>query len=139
MGDAPDLTTDLEALVEAARHVRERAYAPYSHFLVGAALSAGGRTFVGANFENASYGVSICAERGAVAAMVAAGERRIDAVAVVAGGEGPPASPCGACRQVLSEFAAAGVPVVSQHVDGRRAEWTIGELLPAAFSLDPGR
>ncbi len=136
MADGPP---DLDALLEAARHVREHAYAPYSRFLVGAALSAGGRMFIGANFENASYGVSICAERSAVAAMVAAGERTIDGVAVVAGGEGPPASPCGACRQVLSEFADAGVPVVSQHVDGRRAEWTIGELLPAAFSLDPDR
>ena len=135
MADAPDL----DALVEAARHVREHAYAPYSRFPVGAALSAGGRTFIGANFENASYGVSICAERSAVAAMVAAGERRIDAVAVMAGGEGPPASPCGACRQVLSEFAGTDVPVVSQHVDGRRAEWTVGALLPAAFSLDPER
>ncbi len=130
---------DLEALVAAARDVRERAYAPYSRFQVGAAVSAGGRTFVGANFENASYGVSICAERGAVAAMVAAGERRIDAVAVAAGGDGPPASPCGACRQVLSEFAEPGVPIVSQHVDGPRASWTMGELLPAAFSLDPDR
>ncbi len=135
MADAPDL----EALVEAALRVREHAYAPYSHFQVGAALSAGGRTFIGANFENASYGVSICAERSAVAAMVAAGERRIDAVAVSAAGEGPPASPCGACRQVLSEFADVDVPVVGQHVDGRRTEWTIGELLPAAFSLDPKR
>ncbi|MGZ4152768.1 MAG: cytidine deaminase [Actinomycetota bacterium] len=130
---------DLEALVAAARDVRERAYAPYSRFLVGAAVSAGGRTFVGANFENASYGVSICAERSAVAAMIAAGERRIDAVAVAAGGEGPPASPCGACRQVLSEFAAPEVPIVSQHVDGRQASWTMGALLPAAFSLDPDR
>jgi cytidine deaminase len=135
VADAPDL----DALVEAARHVREHAYAPYSRFPVGAALSAGGRTFIGANFENASYGVSICAERSAVAAMVAAGERRIDAVAVMAGGEGPPASPCGACRQVLSEFAGTDVPVVSQHVDGRRAEWTVGALLPAAFSLVPER
>lgn len=135
MADGPDL----DGLLEAARHVREHAYAPYSRFLVGAALSAGGRTFVGANFENASYGVSICAERSAVAAMVAAGERRIDAVAVVTGGEGPPASPCGACRQVLSEFAGSDVPVVSQHVDGRREEWTMGGLLPAAFSLDPDR
>jgi cytidine deaminase len=135
VADAPDL----EALLEAARHVREHAYAPYSRFLVGAAVSAGGHTFIGANFENASYGVSICAERGAVAAMVAAGERRIDAVAVVTGGEGPPASPCGACRQVLSEFAAPDVPVVSQHVDGRRERWTMGTLLPAAFSLDPDR
>ena len=130
---------ELNGLLDAARHVREHAYAPYSRLLVGAAISAGGRTFVGANFENASYGVSICAERSAVAGMVAAGERTIDAVAVVTGGDGPPASPCGACRQVLSEFAGADVPVVSQHVDGRRAEWTIGELLPAAFSLDPDR
>jgi cytidine deaminase len=130
---------DLEVLVEAARHVREHAYAPYSHFLVGAAVSAGGRTFIGANFENASYGLSICAECSAVAAMVAAGERRIDAVAVVTGGEGSPASPCGACRQVLSEFAAPDIPVVSQHVDGRRVDWTMGELLPAAFSFDPER
>jgi cytidine deaminase len=70
---------------------------------------------------------------------VAAGERRIDAVAVVAGGEGPPASPCGSCRQVLSEFADVGVPIVSQHVDGRQVDWTMGELLPAAFSLDSDR
>ena len=135
MADAPDL----EALVEAALRAREHAYAPYSDFQVGAALSAGGRTFIGANFENASYGLSICAEVSAVAAMVAAGERRIDAVAVTTGGEGPPGSPCGACRQVLSEFADVDVPVVSQHVDGRRADWTMGELLPAAFSLDPKR
>jgi len=130
---------DLDGLLEAARQVREHAYAPYSRFLVGAAISAGGHTFIGANLENASYGVSICAERSAVAAMVAAGERRIDAVVVVSGGDGPPASPCGACRQVLSEFAGPDVPVMSQHVDGRRAGWTMGELLPAAFSLDPGR
>jgi len=71
--------------------------------------------------------------------MVAAGERRIEAVAIVSGGEGPPASPCGACRQVLSELAAPDVPVVSQHVDGRRAEWTVGGLLPAAFSLERER
>jgi cytidine deaminase len=135
VADAPDL----EALLEAARQVREHAYAPYSRFQVGAAVSAGGRTFIGANFENASYGVSICAERSAVAAMVAAGGRRIDAVAVVTGGEEPPASPCGACRQVLSEFAGADVPIVSQHIDGRRVDWTMGELLPAAFSLDPER
>jgi cytidine deaminase len=130
---------DLEALVAAARDVRERAYAPYSRFPVGAAVSAGGRTFAGANVENASYGVSICAERSAVAAMVAAGERQIDAVAIAAGGDGPPASPCGACRQVLSEFAAPEVAIVSQQVDGARAAWTMGELLPAAFSLDPDR
>jgi cytidine deaminase len=135
VADAPDL----EALLGAARQVREHAYAPYSRFQVGAAVWSGGQMFIGANFENASYGVSICAERSAVAAMVAAGERRIEAVAVVAGGEGPPASPCGACRQVLSEFAGADVPVVSQHVDGPRLEWTMGELLPAAFSLDPER
>jgi len=126
----------LDALIAAARDVRERAHAPYSGFNVGAAVRAGGRIFAGANVENASYPLSVCAERSAVSAMVAAGERRIEAVAVVAGGMNGPVSPCGGCRQVLTEFAAADVPVVSEHADdGSRARWTVGELLPAAFNL----
>ncbi len=126
----------LEALVTAARDVRERAYAPYSGFNVGAAVLAGGRIFTGANVENAAYPVSVCAERSAVSAMVAAGERRIEVVAVVAAGDHGPTSPCGACRQVLREFAEPGVPVVAEHAgDGSRARWTLGELLPAAFEL----
>ena len=79
---------------------------------------------------------SVCAERNAVAAMIVGGERRIEAVAVVAGGDGP-APPCGGCRQVLAEFAADDVPVVSEHVEGERARWTVGELLPDAFRLTP--
>ena len=127
----------LDGLVEAARGARAHFYAPYSGFAVGAAILAGGSTFVGVNIENASYPLSVCAERNAVAAMIAAGERRIEAVAVVAGGEGP-ASPCGGCRQVLAEFAADDVPVASEHESsGERVRWTVGELLPAAFRLTP--
>jgi cytidine deaminase len=124
----------IEGLVAAASEARERFYAPYSGFAVGAAILAGGKTFVGVNIENASYPLSVCAERNAVAAMIVGGERRIEAVAVAAGGDGP-ASPCGGCRQVLAEFAADDVPVVSAHVEGERARWTIGELLPDAFRL----
>lgn len=126
----------LDGLVAAASDARERFYAPYSGFAVGAAILAGGRTFVGANIENASYPLSVCAERNAVGAMIAGGERRIEAVAVVAGGDGGPASPCGGCRQVLAEFAGDDVPVVSEHEPSReRVRWTVGELLPAAFRL----
>ena len=126
----------IDALVAAAREVRERFHAPYSGFAVGAAILAGGRIFTGANIENASYPLSVCAERNAVGAMVAAGERRIDAVAVVAGGNAGPVPPCGGCRQVLAEFAADDVPVVSEHAeDGTRVTWTVGGLLPNAFRL----
>jgi cytidine deaminase len=127
----------VDGLVAAAADARERFYAPYSGFAVGAAILAGGKTFVGANIENASYPLSVCAERNAVGAMIVAGERHIEAVAVVAGGDGP-ASPCGGCRQVLAEFAGDDVPVISQHVpSGERVRWTVGELLPAAFRLTP--
>ena len=88
--------------------MRRRAHAPYSKFRVGAAVAdEAGRIHVGCNVENASYGLTVCAERNAVAAAVAAGARRIVAVAVASGSR-PPASPCGACRQVLAEFAGAG-------------------------------
>ncbi len=128
----------LDGLVEAARDVRERFYAPYSGFAVGAAILAGGKTFVGVNIENASYPLSVCAERNAVGAMIAAGERRIEAVAIASGGDEGPASPCGGCRQVLAEFAGDDVPVVSEHTSsGDRVRWTVGELLPAAFRLTP--
>jgi cytidine deaminase len=123
----------LDGLVAAARDARERFYAPYSGFAVGAAILAGGTTFVGVNIENASYPLSVCAERNAVGAMIIGAQRHIEAVAVVAGGDGP-ASPCGGCRQVLAEFATDDVPVASEHVDtGERVRWTLGELLPAAF------
>jgi cytidine deaminase len=124
-------TEDVDRLLAAAREVRERAYAPYSDFRVGAALLAGGNVYVGANIENASYPLSVCAERNAVAAAVIAGDRLLDLIAVV-GGEQDPTPPCGGCRQVLNEFGPK-MRVVCEGASGRRSEWTLPELLPEAF------
>ena len=117
-------------LIEAARRVREQAYVPYSHFPVGAAiLAADGRVFTGCNVENASYGLTLCAERNALAQAVAQGARVFEAIAVVTENG---VSPCGACRQVLSEFGAEMLVVmVDQH--GKQARHRIAELLPVAF------
>lgn len=121
-----------DSLVEAARQVRERAYAPYSGFQVGAALEAeDGSVFMGCNVENASYGLVICAERVAVGTAVAAGARRFRRIAVATESD-PPAAPCGACRQVLFEFAPdAEVIAVGPR---RTLEWRVRDLLPDAFS-----
>ncbi len=121
----------IDALVGAAREVRASAYAPYSMFAVGAAVLAGGRIFTGVNVENASYPLGICAERNAVAAAVAAGEREVRAVAVVAGDENA-TPPCGGCRQVLNEFGPRML-VVSESPKGDRKQWRLAELLPDAF------
>lgn len=128
-----------EALLDAARAVRPRAYAPYSRHLVGAAvLDEQGRIHVGVNVENAAYPVGSCAETGALAAMVAAGGRRLCAVAVVGPGE-TACVPCGACRQRLAEFAAcAQVPVFAAGEHGVERTFTVGGLLPDAFALAPG-
>ena len=127
----------LDRLVEAAARVRDRAYAPYSRYRVGAALETeSGRIFVGCNVENASYGATVCAERNAVAQMVAAGEDRPLACAVVTGGASP-GTPCGICRQVLFEFA-DDMPIAMVAVSGRRRtrhDTTLTQLLPAAFRL----
>lgn len=119
-------------LVRAARGARRRAYAPYSRFRVGAAVRAGGRIFEGANVENASYGLTLCAERAAVVAAALAGARRLEAVAV-ASGTSPPTPPCGMCLQTLAELAGPGLPVVLLGARGGRVETTLGELLPRAF------
>jgi cytidine deaminase len=124
-------------LVAAAAVARSRAYAPYSGYLVGAALlSTDGRIFAGCNVENASYGLALCAERGAVAALVAAGGREIMAVAVVT--QGPePGAPCGLCRQTLSEFASdlpIGLAVEGDSVP--RITRTLRELFPEPFRGD---
>ena len=120
-------------LARAARGARRRAYAPYSRFRVGAAVRAGGRVYEGANVENASYGLTICAERAAVTAAVLAGERRLDAVAV-ASGTSPPTPPCGMCLQTLAEFAGPGLVVILAGARGRVVRTTLGELLPRGFS-----
>jgi cytidine deaminase len=127
-------------LLRAARAAARRAYAPYSKFRVGAAVRAGSRVFTGANVENASYGLSICAERVALFAAAAAGYRRVDAVAVSCIDARKDANdaalmPCGACRQVMAEFGAAAMPV---HVDGV-GQFSLAELLPEPFALRPRR
>jgi homotetrameric cytidine deaminase len=123
---------DLTELAAAAAAARAAAYAPYSHFAVGAALeTADGRRYTGANVENASYGLTNCAERVAVQAAVVAGARRIAALAVV-GPDGVTSAPCGACRQVLAEFAEPAMPIVYATEHGL-TETTLGALLPAAF------
>lgn len=123
-----------DALVAAAVKAKEAAYAPYSNFRVGAAIeTADGRVFTGCNVENASYGLTICAERVAAGAAVAAGARAFVRV-VVATDVDPPSSPCGACRQVLSEFGHdIAIEAVGPHWN---RQWTIAELLPAAFDKD---
>jgi len=125
-----------QALVSAARDVRRDAHAPYSRFQVGAAvLDERGRVHAGCNVENASYGLTICAERNAVAAAVAAGARSLRAVAIVTRERRPPATPCGACRQVLAEFGDDEMPVLLAGPTGAAEQETLGALLPRAFRL----
>ena len=122
---------DHDNLMAAAWRARKAAYSPYSNFPVGAALLAGdGRTFVGCNVENISYGLTNCAERVAIGAAIAAGVRKFVAAAVVAD-TAVPISPCGACRQVLAEF---GVPVVILANRSNQLVFTLEELLPRASS-----
>ena len=123
----------LTPMAAAARSARERAHAPYSKFKVGAAVLADGAIHAGCNVENASFGLTICAERNAVAAAVLAGATQLDAVVVVSGTT-PPTPPCGACLQVLAEFGAAGLPVILMGGRGALQETTLGALLPRAFS-----
>ena len=121
------------ALAREARAARRGAYAPYSGFRVGAAVLAGGEVHRGANVENASYGLTICAERAALAAAVSSGARRLQAIAVASGTE-EPTPPCGMCLQTLAEFAGPSLPVVLVGARGARVETTLGRLLPRAFS-----
>ncbi|MGI9089634.1 MAG: cytidine deaminase [Gemmatimonadaceae bacterium] len=126
--------SSLRAVAEGAM---SHAYAPYSNFRVGAAVKSGdGRVFAGANVENASYGLGMCAERAAIATAVTAGARTFDALALVSDSDGP-VSPCGACRQVLAEFA-PDLRIISYGLNGEIAEWTVAELLPHQFRLNQG-
>ena len=120
-------------LLEAALAARERAYAPYSKFLVGAAVRAeSGKIYIGCNVENASYGLTVCAERNALFNAVGVGERKFTALCVVGDTEGP-ISPCGACRQVMAEFK---VPcIILANLKGDVKEYALEELLPLSFNL----
>jgi cytidine deaminase len=121
---------DIDQLVAEARKVREQAYVPYSHFPVGAALrSEDGAVYTGCNVENASFGLTICAERNAMAHAVAQGARRIEAVAVVTSNG---VTPCGACRQVLAEFG-PDMTVVIEDLEGHRRQYSLRQLLFDGF------
>ena len=124
------------SLLDAARAVRENAHAPYSKFKVGAALRANsGTVYVGCNVENVAYPEGTCAEAGAIAAMVAAGDRAIAGIAVIA--DSPtPVSPCGGCRQKIAEFAKADVVVTMATIDGAVQQTTVAALLPGSFDAD---
>jgi len=124
-----------KSLRNVAEDARRNAYAPYSHFHVGAALrSSTGNVYGGANVENASFGVGICAERSALVAAVTAGERNFAELVLVSDAT-EPAAPCGVCRQALSEFAPA-LRIVSHGMNGQTAEWSLADLLPHQFKLD---
>ena len=126
-----------QQLVELALQAREKSYAPYSGFTVGAALlTVDGKVYTGANIESASYTPTVCAERVATFTAVHAGERQFAAIAIVGGKTGEPVTaycpPCGVCRQVLAEFCDSEFPVVLY--DGKTIkEYTLGQLLPAVF------
>ncbi|AMJ46138.1 cytidine deaminase [Cereibacter sphaeroides] len=121
------------SLLEAATAVRENAYAPYSRFKVGAALrTASGAVHAGCNVENVAYPEGTCAEAGAIAAMVAAGETRIAEILVIA--DSPePVPPCGGCRQKIAEFAGPEVPVTLCTIDGQSLRTSVADLLPGSF------
>ena len=123
-----------QELRDAAMRVRENAHAPYSDFKVGAAVrTRSGAIFGGCNVENVAYPQGTCAEAGAIAAMIAAGEREITEVYVVAGSPSP-VPPCGGCRQKLAEFAGQDVCVTMATTDGVEQVLTVAELLPGAFA-----
>lgn len=131
-----DVDAAMKELFDAAAAAQAGAYAPYSRFRVGAALRAGsGRVHAGCNVENAAYPVGTCAEAGAVAAMVVAGDRDIADLLVL--GEGPElCTPCGACRQRLREFGGGAVRVHVAGPEGVRRSFTLDELLPHSFGPD---
>ena len=127
-----------EELLNLAREVARRAHCPYSHFRVGTAVVAGGKTYVGVNIEISSYGLTLCAERSALAAAVSDGAGPITqiAVACIDAPQGAPLSdrtPCGACRQWMADLA----PYAVIYIDGDIRDFTIADLLPYAFSLSP--
>ncbi|MDA7699478.1 cytidine deaminase [Opitutales bacterium] len=126
----------MSELFDSARTVRENAYAPYSHFKVGAALrSSSGEIYVGCNVENAAYPQGLCAEAGAISAMIAAGENKISEICIVADST-QPIAPCGGCRQKIAEFSNPETIVILADLKGERTQRTIGDLLPDSFGSE---
>lgn len=124
----------VEALVESARVVKDKAYAPYSGYRVGAAvMSESSKIYVGTNVENASYGATLCAERAAIAQMIAAGEQKVAAVAIYVDGD-EPVMPCGICRQVIAELGPRAEIIAA--VRGKTRRTTADALLPDVFKLE---
>lgn len=123
----------MDELIQAATKARENSYAPYSKFAVGAAVqTSAGEIFGGCNIENASYGLSMCAERNAIFNAVSAGHQDLVAIAVIGQTDGP-ISPCGACRQVISEFLLQRAPVYLTNLAGNTVTTTVAAILPGAF------
>ena len=132
--------SDMKALLRVAFKAAKQSYSPYSHFPVGAALvTVKGEVFDGCNVENASYGLTICAERVALLKAVSEGKRKFAILAVV-GGKGKAVRPCGACLQVLSEFCGSDFPIILAALDERKTFEVIllGDLLPQAFAMKKG-
>ncbi|MBR5947219.1 MAG: cytidine deaminase [Clostridia bacterium] len=126
----------IDEMIDLALTARERAYVPYSHFRVGACLlGKSGTYYLGCNIENASYSPTNCAERTAIFKAVSEGETEFSAIAIASDSESF-TYPCGVCRQVLSEFCTADMPVICANKDGEHTETTLGELLPMAFSKE---
>jgi cytidine deaminase len=127
---------DNQSLIEMAKKAREKAYVPYSKFKVGAALlTEDGKVYHGCNIENAAYSMCNCAERTALFAAYAQGDRTFKKLAVIADTPGP-VSPCGACRQVISELCPSDMEVILSSMDGQVKKITVAELLPGAFSQE---
>lgn len=126
----------IEKLLMAAQQVKEKAYAPYSHFRVGAALSTpSGKIYMGCNVENTSYGLTICAERNAIFQMVADGELQISEILVIGDTEDF-LPPCGACRQVIAEFANKDTVIYMCNRRGEYQQATVSDIIPYSFFLD---
>lgn len=126
----------MEKLLQLAKQAREHAHVPYSKFPVGAAvLTKDGTVYQGCNIENASFGLTNCAERTVIFKAVSEGQKAFEAIAVIADTEGP-VSPCGACRQVMVEFCEPTMPVYLTNLNGDVQQTTVGELLPGAFTTE---
>ena len=126
------MSENFEPLIDAAKHARMQSVAPFSNFLVGAAVKTeGGKIYTGCNIESASYGLTVCAERVAIWKALSEGERQFTQLAVVADTE-TLTPPCGTCRQIIWEFA-RGTTIVFANLNGKREEFHIADLLPRAF------